>query len=202
MILYAQCDCCIGKSWTCNWKIQKSDWSVIDSLEQLPFGLGTTEVAEWHWLAHLGFTARLNGSTTIDPRTIPDLDMLNMLAPCKLSYEGRRDLDLGLARELVHVLVVSGRKRCRLCLASFGLTQSAWKMDLGWVWTPGTKRSRNAKGLRLTSFEFSLIMYYLISTLATKSSNFGLSQMRVKLASRWFASISVLYQVPTGCSSV
>ena len=65
MILYAQCDCCIGKSWTCNWKIPKSHWSVIDSLEQLPFGLGT-EVAEWRWLAHLGFTARLNGWTTMN----------------------------------------------------------------------------------------------------------------------------------------
>lgn len=43
--------------------------------------------------------------------------------------------------------------------------------------------------LRLISFRFSFIMFYhLISTLATKFSNFGPSQIRVK----WFASISIL----------
>ena len=36
----------------------------------------------------------------------------------------------------------TGRKRCRLCLASFGLTQSAWKMGLGWVWTPGKNKAK------------------------------------------------------------
>ena len=151
MILYAQCDCCIGKSWTCNWKIPKSRWFVIDSLEQLPFGLGT-EVAEWRWLAHLGFTARLNGWTTIDPMTIPTLDMLNMLTRCKLSYGGRIDLDLRLARELVHVLVVSVAGCVSLHLDSPS-PHGKWALAESGP-QERTKRSRNTKGLRHSQTDF------------------------------------------------
>lgn len=176
--------------WLLHWQVmdmQLEDTEIPLVRHWFPWTIGLgTEVAEWRWLAHLGFTARLNGWTTIDPMTISTLDMLNMLTRCKLSYGGRIDLDLRLARELVHVLVVSVAGCVSLHLDSPS-PHGKWALAESGP-QERTKRSRNTKGLRLISFRFSFIMFYLISTLATKFSNFGPSQIRVK----WFASISVL----------